>query len=69
MVCGWPPSIKAVGTGTWKWPLITSSNCSRDMEATGVDRSTVEGGVVERGDHAGTSSWTGGCGGVVLEVE
>ena len=66
MVCGWLP---AAGVGTWKWPLITSNNCSRDMEATGVDRSTVEGSVLERGDHAGISSWTGGCGGVVVEVE
>ena len=57
------------GAGAWKWLLITSSNCSRDMEATEVDRSTVEGGVLERGDRAGTSSWTEGCGGVVVEVE
>ena len=32
------------------------------MEATEVDRSTVEGGVLERGDRAGTSSLRGSCG-------
>ena len=66
MVCGWPQSIKAAGAGAWKWPLITSSNCSRDME---TDRSTVAGSIVECGDRAGTSCWTGGCGVVMVEVE